>query len=51
MKTAFRFQTLRWLVFCLPLFIVGCDDDDADSILGIVVAVFDLVVNIVDLAD
>lgn len=51
MKTAFRLRTFRWAAFCLPLFIMGCDDDDAEGVLGIVLAVFDLVVSIIQVAD
>ena len=38
-----------WLLLGLPLLVSGCDDD-AGSVLGIIYAVFDLVVNIVRLA-
>ncbi len=42
-------QGQYWLLLGLPVLVSGCHDE-TDSVLGIVFAVFELVVNIVQLA-
>lgn len=51
MRFAIKRRTLRAMAFGLPLFIMGCDDDDFEGVVGIVLAVTDLVLSIISLVD
>ncbi|MFQ5428699.1 MAG: hypothetical protein ACE5E1_00190 [Phycisphaerae bacterium] len=51
MRVAILSRLLRWMPLCLPLLIVGCDDDSDISSRGIVDIIFavgDVVLAIID---